>query len=213
MSATNSPELTLFYAPRTRSRTAVWLLEELDQPYTLNSFDLASGRHKEPDYLALNPMGKVPVVSHAGQAVAELGAIAIYLADRFPAAGLAPSVTDPIRADYLRWCFFASAIMEPCLGEVFFKWQVPASSVAWGSFAQMLKTLGDAVADRTWLLGERFSAADVLVGSAAAFGVQFGVMPKDGPVGAYVERCLARPASKRADAIEAREGARFKREG
>lgn len=213
MSASNPPDLTLYYAPRTRARTALWLLEELGQPYTLSAFDISSGRHKQPDFLALNPMGKVPLVVHDGQAVAELGAIAIYLADRFPAAGLAPDITDPARADYLRWCFFASAIIEPCLGEVFFKWDVPASSVAWGSFAQMLKTLEDGLTDREWLLGDTFSAADVLVGSAAGFGVQFGVMPKDGVIGAYVARCMARAASQRADVIEAREGARFPREG
>ncbi|MGK0360107.1 MAG: glutathione S-transferase [Bradymonadia bacterium] len=212
MPASNPPALTLFYAPRTRARTALWLLEELGEPYALSSFDLSSGRHKQPDYLALNPMGKVPVLVHAGQAVAELGAIAIYLADRFPAAKLAPTVTDPARADYLRWCFFASAVMEPCFGEAFFKWDVPARSVAWGCFADMLKTLEDAVTDREWLLGDTFSAADILVGATAGFGVRFGVIAKDGPICAYAERCLARPAAQRADMIEAREGAHFPQE-
>lgn len=209
MLVSNPPELTLFYAPRSRARTGVWLLEELGEPYVLSTFDLNGDRHKQPDFLALNPMGKVPVVVHAGQAIAELGAIAIYLADRFPAAKLAPSVMDPARADYLRWCFFASAVMEPCFGEAFFKWDVPARSVAWGSFADMLKTLADAVTDREWLLGDTFSAADILVGATAGFGVRFGVIAKDGPIGAYVERCLARPAAQRADVIEAREDARF----
>ena len=209
MSALKSPELTLYYAPRTRSRTALWLLEELGEPYALESFNIASGRHKQPDYLALNPMGKVPMVVHAGQAVPELGAMAIYLADRFPAAGLAPALDDPARADFLRWCFFSSAIIEPALGEAFFKWDVPASSVAWGSFAQMLEVLTAGVTDRAWLLGDRFTVADVLVGSGAAFGAMFGVLPTDGPIGAYIARCQARPAAQRAAAIEAREGARF----
>ena len=157
-------------------------------------------------------MGKVPLVVHAGQPVPELGAMAIYLADRFPDAGLAPAVDDPRRADYLRWCFFASAIMEPAFGEAFFKWSVPAASVAWGSFAQMLEVLTAGLADGDWLLGDRFTAADVLVGSSAIFGTLFGVLPKDGPIAEYVARCQARPAAQRATAIEAREGARFSKE-
>ncbi len=204
-----APELTLHYAPRTRSRTALWLLEELGQPYTLASFDINTGRHKQPDYLALNPMGKVPVVVDGGVPVAELGAIAIYLADRYPAAELAPAIDDPRRPDFLRWCFFSSAIMEPAYGEKFFKWTVPARSVAWGSFDGMLEVLTAGVSDREWLLGDTFSAADVLVGSTLGFGLQFGAVPMTGPLADYAARCWDRPAWQRAAAIEARESERF----
>lgn len=209
----STPDLTLYYAPRSRARTALWLLEELGQPYTLESFDIMTGRHKQPDYLALNPMGKVPLVVDRGRPVAELGAIAIYLADLHPEAGLAPTLDDPERPDYLRWCFFASAIMEPAFAQKFLGFEIPPGSAAWGSFEQMIEVLTPAVAEGPWLLGEQFTAADVLVGAAIGFGLQFGWLDADGPLGAYVARCQARPAWQRAAEIEAREGARFPPKG
>ena len=203
------PTLELYYAPRTRSFTALWLLEELGQPYTLHAFSLEGNRHKQADFLALNPMGKVPLVVHDGVPVAETGAIAIYLADRFPEAGLAPALDDGKRPAFLRWVLFAGSVIEPALGEKFFKWEVPARSVAWGSFAQMQDNLQAGVAPGPWLLGERFSAADVVIGSAARFGVLFGAFPKEGAIADYVARVSARPAFARASAIEAREGERL----
>ena len=205
MSLSTLSDLTLYYAPRTRAFTALWLLEELGLEYRLESFDLRSGRHKDADFLALNPMGKVPLVVHDGMPVSELGAIAVYLADRFPRSGLAPASDDRQRPVYLRWLFFASAIMEPCLGEKFFGWDVPASSVAWGSFAQMFSVLEDAAGRGPWLLGERFTAADVLVGATARFGQMFGAFPTTGPVSDYVARLTARDAFQQAAAIEQRE--------
>lgn len=219
----SEPELVLYYAPRSRSFTALWLLEELGRPYRLEAFDLAGGRHKQPEFLALNGMGKVPVVVDRGVAVSELGAIAIHLADRFPEAGLGPAPNTAERPAFLRWCFFSSAIMEPCLGERFFKWELPASSVAWGSYAQMMQVLTAAVDTEgpsegraegrvgPWLLGERFSTADVLVGSTLRFGVTFGAIPSEGPPAAYLERLTARPAFARALAIETEQGERFPR--
>jgi glutathione S-transferase len=154
-------------------------------------------------------MGKVPVVVHDGTPVAELGAIAIYLSDRFPDAGLAPAIDDPKRADYLRWCFFASAIIEPCLGEKFFKWEIPAASVAWGSFDRMMTTLTEGLKQGPYLLGDQFSAADVLVGSNVRFGHMFGAIPNEGVTAEYVARLTAREACARAAVIERREGERF----
>jgi glutathione S-transferase len=201
--------LTLHYAPRTRAFTALWLVEELGLPYELASFDINTGRHKHDDFLALNPMGKVPVVVADGIPVSETGAIAIYLADRYPSANLAPALDDPRRPAFLRWVLFASGVMEPGFGEKFFKWEVPARSVAWGSFADMQRTLTAAVGEGEWLLGEQFSAADVVVGATARFGVLFGAFDKAGPIADYVARLTARPAFARASAIEARESERF----
>jgi glutathione S-transferase len=209
MTQTTQPSLKLYFAPRTRSFTALWLLEELGIPYQLDSFDLNSGRHKQPDYLALNPMGKVPLVVCDGVPVSETGAIAIYLADRFPEARLTPAFDDPLRPAYLRWVLFVGGVMEPAFGEKFFKWNVPARSVAWGSFEQMHEVLTAGVTNREWLLGDRFSAADVVVGAAARFGVMFGVFDKTGPIADYVDRVTAREAFKRAQAIEQRESERF----
>ncbi|MEZ4392799.1 MAG: glutathione S-transferase family protein [Polyangiales bacterium] len=193
----------LYFAPRSRALTALWLLEELGVPYTREDFSLSTGRHKQPDFLALNPMGKVPLVVDDGVAVSEVGAIAVYLADKYRATPLSPALDHPDRAAFLRWCFFSSGVMEPAYGEKFFKWTVPASSVAWGSFDAMLATLTEGVARGPYLLGETFSAADVLVGATARFGQLFGVLPKEGPTADYVARISARPALVRALAIEA----------
>jgi glutathione S-transferase len=207
------PSLVLHHAPRSRAFTALWLLEELGVPYTLESFSLDSGRNKQPDYLALNPMGKVPLLVHDGVPVAEMGAIAIYAADRFAghpgAATLAPAIDDPRRAAYLRWILFAAGVIEPGMAQFFFKWEVPARSVAWGSYELMRDALGAGVSEGEWLLGDMFSAADVVVGSVARFGVLFGAFDKTGPIADYVARVSAREAFARASAIEQREGERF----
>ena len=201
--------LVLHYAPRTRSFTALWLLEELGIPYELNSFDLSTDHHKTDAFIAMNPMGKVPVVVDNGIPVAELGAIAIYLADKYQDAGLSPALNSPKRPDFLRWIFFSSAIMEPALGEKLFKWTVPARSVAWGSFDDMLRTLKAGLKSGPYLLGDAFSAADVVVGASTRFGVMFGAIPNQSPIDDYLARLTERPAFKRAEAIEARENERF----
>jgi glutathione S-transferase len=205
--------LRLYYAPRTRAFTTLWLLEELRVDYELESFDIESGRHKLPDYLALNPMGKIPLVVHDGVPVSETGAIAIYLADRFAAhpgaVPLAPAFDDPRRPAYLRWLFFVAGVFEPALAQKFFKWEASARTVAWGSFEQMVEVLRDGVRGEQWLLGDTFTAADVVVGAAARFGISFGAFEKQGPIADYVARVTAREGFARADAIEAREGQRF----
>jgi glutathione S-transferase len=201
--------LTLHYAPRTRAFTALWLLEELGVPYELDSFDLNSGRHKQADFLALNPMGKVPLVICDGIPVSETGAIAIYLADRYTAARLAPALDDPQRPAYLRWVLFSGSVIEPALGQKFFNWQLSPRTVAWGSFEQMQDVLTAAITDSQWLLGDRFSAADVVVGAGARFGLLFGAFEKQGPIADYVARLTAREGFKRAEAIEQRESERY----
>ncbi len=140
----SAASLTLHYAPRTRAFTALRLLEELGADKRLESFDLSGGANLSDEFRALSPMSIVPVVVHGDATTSEVGAIAIYPADRFHDDELAPAADDPRRAAYLRWCFFASAVMEPCSGEKFFKWELPASSVALGSFERMMKTLKEA---------------------------------------------------------------------
>jgi glutathione S-transferase len=202
-------DLVLHYAPRTRSFVALWLLEELGVPYRLESFDINTGHHKSPEHLALNPMGKVPVVVDRGVAVSELGAIAIYLADRYPAAGLAPAVDHPDRAAFLRWIFFAAAVIEPALAEKFGKWEPRPRQHAWGSFDQMVEVATRGVSGGAYLLGERFSAADVTVAGGLRFALLFGALEKTGPIADYLARCAQREAFVRASAIEARESERF----
>ncbi|WP_294224722.1 glutathione S-transferase family protein [uncultured Shimia sp.] len=209
MSNTHTADLTLYFAPRTRSFAALWLLEELGAPFQLESFDFATGRHKQADYLALNPMGKVPLVMDGETAVPEIGAMAIYLADRYGTGGFAPALTEDTRAAYLRWMFFASAIMEPAFAQKLFAWEVSPATVAWGSFEQMMDVLADGLADGPWLLGETFTAADVVVGNNLVFGQMIGIIPQDGPIGEYLARLKTREAFQRAEAIEVREGERF----
>lgn len=201
--------LQLFYAPRTRAFTTLWLLEELGVPYELESFDAETGRHKRPDYLALNPMGKIPLVVHDGVPISETGAIAIYLSDRF--GRLAPAIDDPRRPAFLRWIFFVAGVFEPALAQKFFKWEVPSRTVAWGSFEQMVEVLREGVDVPQWLLGDTFTAADVVVGAAARFGITFGAFEDTGPIADYVARLTAREGFVRANAIETREGERFPR--
>lgn len=203
MSAPTSAPITLFFAPKTRAATALWFLEELGLPYERDAFLLDSGRHKQPEYLAMNPMGKVPLVVHDGEPLWETAAIAMYLSDRYPETGLAPAFDAPERAAYLRWCVFPGAVIEPGISEVFFKWDVPSSSVAWGSAAQMVEVATAAVQAHTWIAGERFTAADVLMGSMLQFAIMFGALENEGPIADYVARATARPAYQRAIAIEA----------
>lgn len=200
-----SSKITLYHAPKTRAFTAVWLLEELGVDYELARVDLAAGDLSKPEFKARNPMAKVPTVTVDDVHVAETGAIAIYLADRFAPGRLAPALDDPSRADFLRWCFFAAAIIEPALGERFFKWDVPAASVAWGSFDRMIETATGGVEPGPWLLGETFTAADIVVASGLRFGLLFGAIDKTGPIAEYVARATARPAFERATQIEAAE--------
>ncbi len=208
-SETSAVNLTLYSVPRSRSFAALWLLEELGEDYRLESFDIASTRHKKTDYLALNPMGKVPLVVDGDTPISELGAIAIYLSDRYPHAKLSPSVEDPQRAAYLRWTFFSSAIMEPAFSQRMFQWEAPAQSVAWGSFDQMLEIVTDAISESIWLLGDRFSSADILVGSNLSVGQMLGIIPTEGPIEDYISRLKKRDGFVRAQAIEVRESDRF----
>ena len=209
MSETTPVELTLYYAPRSRSFSALWLLEELGEEYRLESFNIETARHKKADYLALNPMGKVPLVVDGDTPISELGAIAIYLSDCYPRAQLSPLIEDPQRPAYLRWTFFSSAIMEPAFSQKMFKWEIPAKSVAWGSFDQMLEIVTKAITESTWLLGDSFSSADILVGSNLRVGQMLGIIPKEGPIEDYISRLEKRDGFVRAATIEARESDRY----
>ncbi|MFT7580578.1 MAG: glutathione S-transferase [Myxococcota bacterium] len=208
-SDSSHPELTLYYAPRCRAFTGLWLMEELGEPYVLESFLLASNRHKEPDYLALNPLGKVPLVVDGGIPVSEVGAIAAYLAERFPESGLAPPIGDPDRAAYLRWLFYVPGLLEPAMTQKLVGFEMKAASASWGSWEQTLAVARDAVTPGPYLLGERFSGVDILAASGLRFAVMFGAIPKEDPLAAYVARVQERPSFERASAIEQREGERF----
>jgi glutathione S-transferase len=199
--------ITLYHAPRSRAFRALWLLEEMGVDYELVPLDLGRNEHKSPEMLALNPMGKVPVVAVDGHAVWESPAIVAHLCDLHPEAGLAPPVRTPARADFYRWLSFAVAVMEPAFtehmrgGEPAF----PASRVGWGDFGAMKRGLAAGLANRDWVLGDAFSGADVLVGGNLHWFTTFAADAfADVPaVAPYVERVRARPAFRRAGEIDA----------
>ena len=204
------PEVTLHHSPNTRSTGALILLEELGAPYQLHLLNMKAGEQREPAYLAINPMGKVPAVTHGDALVTEQVAVFLYLADLFPQAGLAPALGDPQRGPYLRWMAFYGSCFEPALIDKAQK-HVPAapSMSPYSDYDTMLKTLTDQLGKGSYLLGDRFSAADVLWGTALRWTTMFGLVPELPVIKAYIERVNARPAVARARAKDAELAKRF----
>ncbi|HST44725.1 MAG TPA: glutathione S-transferase family protein [Luteimonas sp.] len=198
-------ELVLYTNPMSRARIARWMLEETGQPYRTERLEYATSM-KAPEYLAINPMGKVPALVHGDVVVTEGAAICAYLADAFPAAGLAPPHGDPARAGYYRWLFFAAGPVEAAVTAKALGLLPPpekAGMVGYGSFEQTVDVLELAVgAADPWLLGERFTAADVYLGSQVAWGLMFKTLPVRPAFEAYVGRLQARAAYQRASALD-----------
>ncbi len=157
--------MKLYWSPRSRSVTALWLLEETGQPYERVLTDISTGAQKTPEFLAINPMGKVPALTDGDIAIAEAAAICAYVAERFPDAKLAPPLGDARRAQYLQWLFFGPSCIEPALIQVFTKLEVPSSTAAWGNATQVFDVLDKALEKGPWILGDNFSAADIVIGS------------------------------------------------
>jgi glutathione S-transferase len=196
--------VTLYHSPNTRSSAALTLLEELGAPYELKVLNMKAGEQREAAYLAINPMGKVPAVMHDGALIAEQPAVFIYLADLFPAAGLAPPIGDPLRGPYLRWMVFYGSSFEPAVIDRAMKREPAAMATSpYGDYDTMLGTLTGQLAKGPYLLGERFSAADVLWGSALAWTTAFELVPKLPVIQTYVERITSRPAVVRVKAKDA----------
>ncbi len=198
-----SEDIVFYTSPMSRGRIVRWMLEEVGAPYHTELVDFAAP--KPPGLLAVNPMGKVPALTHKGVAITETAAICAYLADAFPAAGLAPAVGDPARASYLRWLFFAAgpietAVLVKALGvAVEGRQEVMAG---FGSFERLLATLEQALGAADYLAGDRFSAADLYLGSELGWAIQFGSIPARPVFEAYVGRINARPAAVRARQID-----------
>jgi glutathione S-transferase len=173
----------------------LWLLEELNEPFEVQLIDIRDPESKnDPGFMAASPMGKVPAIADGQVKMADSSAIGLYLADRYPAAGLAPAVDSPLRGEYLYWMTYTPGVIEPSMMERFNNWEVSKATSGWGNFDTMIEVLEKQLAERTWLLGDRFSAADVLVGSSVNFIRMFGLLPDSPVLQAYVDRCLARPA-------------------
>ena len=196
--------LTFFHAPQSRAFSVRLMLEELGVTYTLHALDLKKNEQRQPGYLAINPMGKVPAIRHGDTLVTEQAAVLMYLADRFAAGELAPGLNDPARGDYLRWMVYYGACFEPAIIDRFMQHPpAPASSCPYGDYETMLGTLTGRLEQGDYVLGARFSAADVLWGSALHWTVGFKLVPELPVICRYIDRIAARPAFKRAEALDA----------
>jgi len=197
-------ELVFYTNPQSRGRLVRWMLEEVGQPYRTEVLDYA-GSMKAPAYLAINPMGKVPAITHGGAVVTECAAICAYLADAFPQAKLAPPPGDRRRAPYYRWLFFTSGPVEFAISNKALGFAVPLERermMGYGNFDQALKTLEEAVSKSDYITGDSFSAADVYVGSHLNFNMMFGTIDKRPAFERYVARLTARPAFARARQLD-----------
>lgn len=196
--------LVLFHAPNSRSTGTLILLEELGAPYELRVLDMKAGEQRKAPYLAVNPLGKVPAVVHDGALVTEQVAIYIYLADLFPAAGLAPAIGDPLRGPYLRWLAYYGSSFEPAVLDVAMKREpAPPAMSSYGDFATMLGTLVEALGKGPYLLGDRLTAADILWGTALRWTTMFKLVPELPEITAYMKRMWDRPAFARVTAKDA----------
>ncbi len=199
-----SEEIVFYTNPMSRGRIVRWMLEELGQPYRTEVLEYGTTM-KGADYLAINPMGKVPAIRHRGVTVTECAAICAYLADAFPAAGLAPALDDPARGIYLRWMFFGAGPLEAAVTAKSLGWQAPAERqgmVGYGTFDQMVDALETAVEPGPYILGDQFSAADIYVGAQIGWGLQFKTLPDRAAFKSYAARITARPAAQRARELD-----------
>jgi glutathione S-transferase len=196
--------ITLFHSPQTRSSGALALLEELNAPYHLHALNMKAGEHRQSDFLSLNPMGKVPAILHGDVLVTEQVAIGIYLADLFPEAGITPAIGDALRGPYLRWYVFYAACFEPALIDKALKREPgPVAMVPYGDLKMTLDTVITQLSAGPWLLGERFTAADVLWGTALTWMTGFGLVEPVAPIKSYIDRWNARPSVARVAKIDA----------
>jgi len=197
--------IVLHHHSHSRAATVVWMLEELGLDYTLQHVELRTGEQRRSAYLAQNPMGKVPLLIDGDAVVTESAAIAVYLADRYASGTLAPALDDSARGTFLRWCFYAPSVIEPGTMARASKWEFNPGSAGFGRWDDMLATIRSAIGEGPWLLGDRFTMADVVFGGTVRWLVQFGMLPKEPAFTDYIARLEARPAFQRSAAINAAE--------
>ena len=196
--------ITLYHNPKSRSASARVLLEALGVPYDVQVLDFTTGENRRPEFLAINPLGKLPTVVHNGAVITEQVAITIYLADRFPAAGLAPAFDHPLRGPYLRWLAFYAACFEPALMDHAFK-RVPVDpgTAPWRDYDSVMDALVAQLSRADYIVGNTLTAADLLWGTGLRWTTEFGIVPKLPVIVAYLERVAAHPAVVRAGELDA----------
>jgi glutathione S-transferase len=201
------PKLTLYHAAPSRSSIVHWMLEELGQPYDIHLISFKKGENLKPEFLAVNPMGKLPTIKHGDAVITEAAAICTYLADEFPQARLNVPVGNPQRGVYLKWLFFGPSCVEPAVLERAFprKEAPPRSAAGFGDFDTVMNVLAQGVgAADPYLMGKQFTAADVIIGSGLRWGMMFKLLPERPEFTAYVARLNERPALKRATEKDAK---------
>jgi glutathione S-transferase len=195
-------DLTLYHASPSRSSIALWMLEEVGQPYDIHLLSLSKGDNLKPDYLAINPMGKVPALKHGDTVITEVAAICTYLADAFPEAKLNVPIGTPRRGVYLKWLFFGPGCIEPAVIDRAAprKEEARRAMLGYGDFDTTMNVVAKAVEKGPWLMGEQFTAADVVIGANIRLGTMFKMIPERPEFAAYAARIAARPAAQRAEA-------------
>jgi glutathione S-transferase len=193
--------LTLYHASPSRSSIVLWMLEELGEPYDIKLLNLSNGDNMKADYLVVNPMGKVPALLHNGVAITEVAAICAYLADEFPDAKLNVPVGTPRRGVYLKWLFFGPGCLEPAVTDRAAPRKEPPrrAMLGYGDFDTTMNVIAEAVTKAPYLMGDQFTAADVVIGSNIRWGMLFKMVPERKEFVDYVARLTARPAAKQAD--------------
>jgi glutathione S-transferase len=195
-------DLTLYHAAPSRSSVVLWMLEEIGEPYDIHLLSLKKGENRTPDYLAVNPMGKVPALRHGDVVISEVAAICAYLADAFPKAGLNIPLEDPRRGLYLKWLFFGPGVLEGAVVDRAYprKEAPPRAMLGYGDFDTAMDVLAHAVTPGPFLMGDKFTAADVVIGANVRWGMIFKMVPERKEFADYVARFVGRPAAKRAQA-------------
>jgi glutathione S-transferase len=187
-----------YYHPHTRGRIVHWMLEEIGLPYETHVLDISKGENRNPDYLKINPMGKIPAIVHKGVVVTEASAICTYLADAFPSANLAPAVDSSDRGTYYRWLFFAASCVEyATFDRMNPRIETPKrGQIGYGTYEETIEALAGAL-EKGFILGKQFSAADVYISSVVGWGLMTKSIDPRPVFGRYLEACQSRPAFKR----------------
>lgn len=193
--------LTLFHAAQSRSASALWMLEEIGEPYDIKIHRFDDGSMRTPEYLAINPMGKVPALKHGDAVITESAAICCYLADEFPKAKMNIPVGDPRRGPYLKWLFFGPSCFEPAIIDKMLKREPgDRGAIGWGNMDLVLDTISKAIEKGPFLFGDQFTAADLIIGGGLRWGMMMKTVVFRPEFTAYAKRVGDRPAAKRASA-------------
>jgi glutathione S-transferase len=194
--------LTLYHIAPSRSSVVLWMLEEIGEPYDIHLLSMKRGTNREPAYLAVNPMGKVPALRHGDTVITEAAAICCYLADEFPKAGLNIPIGHRQRGPYLKWLFFGPGTLEGAVIDRAFPRaaEAPRAALGYGDFDTTMDVVARAVTPGPFLMGEKFTAADVIIGSNLRWATAFKLIPERKEFVDYVARFADRPAAKRANA-------------